>query len=450
MKSSKILLVDDDTTFCELIGDVLQFEGYKFSSAHNGKNALSKIASGNYDLLLLDLDLPDISGIDVLKEACLNRPNLPIVMVSGQGTIKYAVQAVKLGAHDFIEKPIDAQRLLLTVQNALEFSIMKYKNDRSNSENFERYGMIGNSEGIKKIFAFIDLLAPTNSPVFITGESGTGKELVARAIHKNGNRAKAPFISVNCAAIPETLIESELFGHEKGAFTDARSSKKGSFQIAHQGTIFLDEVGDLSQNAQAKILRILESGEIMPVGSETVAKVDVRVITATNKNLKNLINEGVYREDLFYRINVIPLQLPPLRERIDDIIPLSNYFLIQSCQTNILDPKELLPDAHLILKNLTWNGNVRELKNFIEKLAVLTPSQKITSRIVQSFTTFPLTHFDPTKKETLREAREAFEKTYILIALEEQDWNMTKTAEILDIERSHLYRKVEQLGIKPQ
>ena len=448
MESAKILLVDDDATFCELIGDILQFEGFNFTSAQTAHHALSLLTTHEYDLVLLDLDLPDLNGIDVLKQTRLSRPHLSVVIVSGQGTIKNAVEAVKLGAFDFIEKPLDAQRLLLTVRNTLQVGLLKQKQERSIEENFKHYGMIGNSEAIKKIFSLIDSLAATNSPVFITGESGTGKELVARAIHNNSNRSKAHFVSVNCAAIPETLIESELFGHEKGAFTDARASKKGFFQLAHQGTIFLDEVGDLSQNAQAKILRVLESGEIMPVGSEISTKVNVRILTATNKNIKKMVAEGKYREDLFYRIHVIPIHLPPLRERADDIIPLSNYFLKQSCETNNLDPKELLPDAHLILKNLPWKGNIRELKNFIEKLAVLTQTPRITSRIIQSLLTFPYTHIDTSKRETLRQARQAFEKTYIQMTLEAHNGNMTKAAESLEIERSHLYRKVEQLGIK--
>ena len=443
-----ILLVDDDLTFCELVGDILKFEGYDFTSAYDGKTALQLLQVNQFDLLLLDLDLPDIDGLAVLKQTLSLDLKIPIVMVSGKGNIKVAVEAVKLGAYDFIEKPIDAHRLLLTVKNTLEANLLKRIKNHTIEDNLKNYGMIGASEIMNKIFGLIDQLAPTNTPIFITGESGTGKELVARAIHNKSKRADAAFISVNCSAIPETLIESELFGHEKGAFTDAKHSKKGLFQSAHLGTIFLDEVGDLSQNAQAKILRVLESGEILPVGCETTKKVDARLISATNKNLEEMVSKGSYREDLFYRINVIPIHLIPLRERKDDIIPLSNYFLEQSCFINNLKPKQLLPDALFVLNNLQWKGNVRELKNIIEKLAILSPSPQITSRIVHNLLKFPNLDINTSQKETLRQAREAFEKTYILTVLKEQNWNMTKAAEILDIERSHLYRKVEQLGIK--
>jgi len=446
--NQNILLVDDDETFCELVGDILKFEGYGFTSAYDGNTALQLLKTNQFDLLLLDLDLPDIDGIKVLKQTLSLGLKIPIVMVSGKGNIKVAVEAVKSGAYDFIEKPIDAHRLLLTVKNTLEANLLKRIEKQKAEDNLKNYGMIGVSNIMNKIFALIDQLAPTNSPIFITGESGTGKELVARSIHHKSKRADAAFISVNCSAIPETLIESELFGYEKGAFTDARHSKKGLFQTAHQGTIFLDEVGDLSLNAQAKILRVLESGEILPVGSETSKKVDVRLISATNKNIEEMVATGLYREDLFYRINVIPVYLPPLREKKDDIDPLSKYFLEQSCQTNNLKSKKLLPQALLVLKNMNWKGNVRELKNIIEKLAILSPSQKITSHVVHSLLKFPYLDINTSQKETLKQAREAFEKAFIETVLHEQNWNMTKAAEILDIERSHLYRKVEQLGIK--
>jgi DNA-binding NtrC family response regulator len=447
MENASILVVDDDKTFRDLLTDVLQFAGFSVFSAENGQSALKALEANHADLVLLDLVLPDIDGIEVLQRALAMKPGLAVVMISGQGNIQRAVEATKLGAYDFLEKPLEAPRVLITVRNALEASALRKQSELSIAQSLECYGMIGASPALRKVFTLIDVLAPTNTPILITGESGTGKELVALALHKHSKRASAPFIRVNCAAIPDTLIESELFGHEKGAFTDARVAKKGLFHLANTGTIFLDEIGDLSPLAQAKILRVLEQGEILRVGAEKYEQVDVRLISASNKNIEKMISEGTFREDLFYRINVVPLYLPPLRERREDIVPLAKHFLAEACRTNNVGPKEFLPDAAAVLTTLPWKGNVRELKNFVEKLALLTESVRVTGRIVQNVLHFPDIDTTPTA-ETLRHAREKFERSFILTALEENNWNIPQAAEVLGIERSHLYRKMEKLGIK--
>lgn len=448
MEKSTILVVDDDQTLRDLLTDVLKFEGYEVVCAENGEKAINQLVTNDLDLVLLDLVLPDKDGIEVLKSALAEKPNLVIIMISGQGTIQKAVDAIKLGAYDFLEKPLDAQRVLVTVRNALEADTLRKQVQHSAEETLKRYGMIGNSKVLKRFYSMIDVLAPSNTAIMISGESGTGKELVARALHKNSKRAENPFIRVNCAAIQDTLVESELFGHEKGAFTDARTSKKGLFQMAHTGTLFLDEIADLSLQAQAKILLALESGEVLRVGAEKYEKVDVRIISASNKDIEKMVSERTFREDLFFRINVVPLYLPPLRDRKEDIIPLANHYLSESCRNNGLEPKELTPDAEVTLMNRKWGGNVRELKNFIEKLAILSESVRITSRIVNGVLQFPDLDGKPTSRETLRQARETFERSFILSALQEFNWNVTQTAEALGIERSHLYRKMEKFGIK--
>ncbi len=449
MNNANILLVDDDHTFSTLMGDVLQFAGFNVTLAGDGESALKLLESQQFDLALLDILLPDINGVDVLQKALALQPDLTVIMISGGKEIKPAVDAIKHGAYDYIEKPLDAQRLLLTVRNTLEALTLKRKRDLNLQEAWNRYGMIGESPAMRRVFALVDALAPTRTPILITGESGTGKELVAQALHKNSKRANAPFIKVNCAAIPDTLVESELFGHEKGAFTDARSSKKGLFQLAHSGTLFLDEIGDLSPLAQAKVLTAIEDGKILRVGAERYEAVDVRIISATNKPLEEKVTNGQFRKDLFYRINVVPIQLPPLRERSDDISALAIHFLKQVCQEEMIAAKELLPDAQIVLKNQLWESNVRGLANCMRRLAVLAEPRKISGRMIQNVLKFnePIA-VESSTPTTLREARQAFERSYIQSALAECGGNVSKTAEILGIERSHLYRKMEQLGIK--
>jgi two-component system nitrogen regulation response regulator NtrX len=449
MGKSKILVVDDDKTLRDLLADVLQFDGYDVLSAGEGGSALKTLESNrDIELMLLDLVLPDMDGTEVLQRTLATKPGITVVMISGHGSIERAVEATKLGAYDFLEKPLEARRVLITVRNALEASALRKQVQVSAGESLQRYGMIGESRALRRIFALIDVLAPTSMPVLITGKSGTGKELVARALHKNSKRAAAPFVRVNCAAIPDTLIESELFGHEKGAFTDARSVKSGLFQLAHTGTLFLDEIADLSLQAQAKVLLALERGEILRVGGEKYEQVDVRIISASNRNIEEMVTNGTFREDLFYRINVVPLHLPRLCDRPEDILPLARHFLSAACRSNDLEAKELLPDAQAVLTSQKWKGNVRELKNFMEKLAILSEQTRITGRIVDTVLHFPDLETTPTSRETLRQAREAFERSFILTTLRQLNWNITQTAEALGIERSHLYRKMEKLGIE--
>ncbi len=443
-----ILVVDDNLTHLELLVDILQFHGFIVHSAQNGNNALSVLESQPIDLMLLDLVLPDIDGLEVLRQALAKYPGLAVIMISGQGNIQLAVEAVKLGAFDFLEKPLEAQRVLLTVRNALEILSLRKLHFDSMDDSFQIDGMIGRSHALNKVFALIDVLAPTNNSILVTGESGTGKELIARAIHKKSKRSNEAFVKVNCAAIPETLIESELFGYEKGAFTDARNAKKGQFLLADGGTLFLDEIGDLSLSAQAKILCALEEGEILPVGSEEHQRVDVRVIAASNKNIKEMVSNGTFREDLIYRINVVEIHVPPLRERKEDIIAIAEHYLVEACQENDIPAKHLLPDAKAVLTSLPWKGNVRELKNFTQKLAILVEAKQINGSIIRSLLRFPELNTTTPTKQTLRQAREEFERMYIQSILKQCENNVTRSAEILGIERSHLYRKMEKLRIK--
>ena len=443
-----ILVVDDDLTHLELLVDILQFHGFIVHSAQNGNNALSVLESQPIDLMLLDLVLPDIDGLEVLRQALAKYPGLAVIMISGYGNVQLAVEAVKMGAHDFLEKPLEAQRVLLTVRNALELLSLRKLHFDSMEDSFQIDGMIGRSHALNKVFALIDVLAPTNNSILVTGESGTGKELIARAIHKKSKRSNEAFVKVNCAAIPETLIESELFGYEKGAFTDARNAKKGQFLLADGGTLFLDEIGDMSLSAQSKILRALEEGEILPVGSEEQQRVDVRVIAASNKNIKEMMSNGTFREDLFYRINVVEIHVPPIRDRKEDIVLIVEHYLGEACRDNDMSAKELLPDAKAVLTSLPWKGNVRELKNFTQKLAILVEANQINGSIIRNLLRFPeLNTITPTK-QTLRQAREEFERMYIQSILKQCENNVTRTAKILGIERSHLYRKMEKLGIK--
>jgi two-component system, NtrC family, nitrogen regulation response regulator NtrX len=448
MPFDHILIVDDDALFCNLLSDVLAFEGFHVVTALDGASGWAFLERQKPDLLLLDLALPDTDGIQVLQRVLRRYPDLSVVMISGQGSIQQAVDAVKMGAYDFLEKPVDAQRVLLTVRNALQATNFKNTCNQTIEKNLEAYGMVGMSRGIQRVFSLIDALTQTDTPVLITGENGTGKELVAQALYKLGRRSAAPFIHVNCAAIPDTLLESELFGHEKGAFTDAHASRKGKFQLAHTGTLFLDEIGDLSLQAQAKILRALEHGEVSPLGSEQMEQVDVRLLCATNQNLPQMLTEKRFREDLYYRINIVPIHLLPLRERQEDIMPLAKYFLRHFCKIHKCEAKELLSDAQAFLRTQPWSGNVRELRNTMEKLVILAHSQRISARLVQNILQFHSEEATSTARETLREAREDFERSFIQATLNEFHGSMTDTAAALDIDRSHLYRKMEQLGIR--
>jgi two-component system, NtrC family, nitrogen regulation response regulator NtrX len=450
MNKARILVVDDDPLFRELVRDVLQVEEYVVSLGGNGYEALERIKIDRPDLLLLDVSMPDLSGLQVLAQAKKEQPDLTVVMISGQSTIKDAVQAIKLGAYDFIEKPVDAQRILLTVRNTLEVAQVRKIVNTTTEQNLARYGMIGASAAMQRVFAVIDTLAPTDAPVLITGENGTGKELVARSLHKLSKRSTGPFVQVNCAAIPDTLLESELFGYEKGAFTDARINKKGRFQLAQNGTLFLDEIGDLSLQAQAKILLALEQCEVMPLGAEKAGHVDIRFMFATNKEIESMVAAGTFRKDLYYRINVVPIYLLPLRQRPDDIVPMAEFYLQQFHHSYPGEAKILTKDAAAFLESLPWEGNSRELRNMMEKTCILLETEVITGLLLKRISHFQDSDFAslPRTRETLKGARDAFEKEYIQSILEEQRGNIQHTAELLGINRSHLYRKMIQLGIE--
>jgi len=443
-----VLIVDDDPHVRESLKEILDYAGHAAEEAGDGKAALDLLSRKPVDLVLLDLDLPRVPGLDVLRRTAAEHPEVPVVIISGKGTIRTAVEATKLGAYDFLEKPLEAERTLLTVRNALEKALLLRQRDRLLEEARERYRMVGSSPAMQGIYRLIDKAAGSQSKVLIVGEHGTGKEMIARAIHHNSSRAAGPFVAVNCAAIPEALIESELFGHEKGAFTGASTSHRGKFEQANGGTLFLDEVGDMSLMTQAKTLRALAEGVIERVGGDRPIEVDVRVIAATNKDLVAEMAEGNFREDLFYRLNVITIEVPPLRERRDDIPDLIDHFLALFCQENGVPEKRLARGAYSVLVKHAWPGNVRQLRNVIERLVVLSDGATINAReATQALKTLP-SHCQPAGYPTLREAREEFERDFILKTLVSHDWKMQETAAALGIERSHLWKKMKRYGIE--
>ena len=444
-----ILVVDDDPYIRESLEDILSFEGYHCLTAKDGLEALDYLENNSIDLILLDLKLPRLDGIEVLKRSIAVRPNIPVVMISGQGTIQLAVEATKLGAFDFLEKPLEADRILITVRNALQKRHLQLQRDALLFETQSRYRMIGNDPKMREVYALIDRASKVSSKVLITGEPGTGKELVARAIHLNSPRAGFPFVPVNCAAIPETLIESELFGHVKGSFTGAIANRAGKFQQAHKGTLFLDEIGDMSLMTQSKILRVIDDNVIQRVGDQRSARADVRLVAATNKNLAEEVEKGNFREDLFYRINVFTIHLPPLRERRTDIRPLAEAFLEEICLTEGLPRKSLAQNVWPILLEYDWPGNVRQLRNVIEQAAVLTQQQLIEpNAILQAIQTkSDESHFSSSER-TLRQARMAFERDFIMKTLAAHDGRIQETADALGIQRSHLWKKMKMYGIE--
>lgn len=443
-----ILIVDDDSLVRESLKEILSYRGYSCLEAGDGKEALEFLNKNPADLLLLDLKLPRVDGIEVLKQALGNYPDLPVIMISGHGTIQLAVEATKIGAYDFLEKPLEAERTLLTVRNALEKSLLLHQRNQLIQQAQQRYRMIGSSPEMKKVYALIEKAAASQAKVLIIGENGTGKELIAQAIHHTSNRAAASFVTTNCAAIPENLIESELFGHEKGAFTGAHAIHRGKFEQAHGGTLFLDEIGDTSLMVQAKILRAVEENMIQRVGSEHTISVDVRIIAATNKDLNLEMQQGNFREDLFYRLNVIAIYVPRLRDHQEDIDDLAQYFLQHFCEANGMPQKKLHPKALATLFHYEWPGNVRQLRNVIERLVVLSEHKIITAKE----TSEALQKIIPNPQEPiytdLREAREQFEREFILKTLIAHHWKVQPAAATLGIERTHLWKKMKRYGIE--
>ena len=441
-----ILIVDDEIGIRQSLGALLRDEGYEIEAVASGEECLEQIGRRNFDLILLDVWLKKMDGLETL-ERIQQREGAPMaVMISGHGNIETAVRATKLGAFDFIEKPLSLEKIVLVVRNALDYVRLESENRRLRAELEEKHQILGNSVPMKALRQQIALTAPTNGRVLIYGESGVGKEVVARALHEASLRSTRQFVEVNCAAIPDELIESELFGHVKGSFTVATEDKIGKFQKADGGTLFLDEVGDMSLKTQAKVLRVLEEQRFEPVGSNTAVTVDVRVIAATNKKLDEEIARGAFREDLFYRLNVIPFYMPALRDRAEDISLFVRHFLSEFSAEYGKRPREMSDAALEILMRYSWPGNVRELRNLIERLVIICPQQRIEPPHL------PPELFRGSKSAqhpyaSLHEARSAYERDFILRKLEEHQWNMTHTAAALGLERSHLYRKMKTLGI---
>jgi two-component system nitrogen regulation response regulator NtrX len=444
-----ILIVDDEAGIRESLGSLLRDEGYDVASVASGEECLELTSHRDFDLILLDIWLKKMDGIEALSQIQSRDEPPVVIMISGHGKIETAVRATKLGAFDFIEKPLSLGKVILAVRNALEYTRLEEENRRLRAQLEERHEILGSSVPMKALRQQIALTAPTNGRVLIYGESGTGKELVARALHGNSARSSRPFVEVNCAAIPEELIESEMFGHRKGSFTGASEDKVGKFQKADGGTLFLDEVGDMSLKTQSKVLRVLEEQRVEPLGSNQPVNVDVRVLAATNKRLEEEIGRNAFREDLFYRLNVIPFYVPALRERTEDIPILAAHFLAAFCAEYGKKQKEFSGSAMEVLLGYPWPGNVRELKNLVERLVIMCPSHEIEPHHLPP-ELFRGASKSPQKPyESLQEARSAYEREFVLRKLEENRWNMTKTADALGLERSHLYRKMRSLGIAP-
>jgi two-component system, NtrC family, nitrogen regulation response regulator NtrX len=453
VKPARILIVDDEPLIRQSLAGVLEDEGYETHSVATGEECWDELNRASYELVLLDVWLPGMDGLETLSRIqelpFASRP--VVVIISGHGTIETAVKATKLGAFDFIEKPLTIEKTSLAVKNALQQHRLQLELERFKEDGRLKLQIIGESVPMKALRQQLALMAATNGRVLIYGESGTGKELVAHAIHSLSARVAEPFVEVNCAAIPEDLIESELFGHRKGSFAGAIDDKIGKLQKADGGTLFLDEVGDMSLKTQAKVLRSLDEQRFEPLGADTSIQVDVRVIAATNKNLEEEIERGNFREDLFYRLNVIPFYVPPLRQRLEDIPLLADHFLKEFTMAYGRKPKELTPEAFAALQEHRWPGNVRELRNLMERIVIMNPQVRVDSRHI------PL---NPAKRAvfervperfgSLHEVRAAVEREYILKTLDETKGNVTRTAEVLGLERSNLYRKMKALGIAPK
>jgi len=445
-----ILIVDDEAGIRDSLSSILTEEGYAVESVSSGEECLARLAKDRIDLVLLDIWLPQMDGIETLERMRRDGHFPMVVMISGHGNIETAVRATKLGAFDFVEKPLSLEKTMQSVKRALEFLRLEVENRRLREELGQRYQVLGDSVPMKALRQQIALAAPTNGRVLIYGESGTGKELVAHALHAVSLRSREPFVEVNCAAIPEELIESELFGHVKGSFTGASEDKVGKFQKADNGTLFLDEVGDMSLRTQAKVLRVLEEQRLERVGSNHPTAVNVRVIAATNKKLEDQIALGLFREDLFYRLNVIPFTVPALRERVEDIPILTRYFLAEFAAAYGRKPKEISDAALAVLARYSWPGNVRELRNLIERLMIICPHSRIEPLHLPPELFRGLTAISSRPNATLHEARSAYEREFILRKLSENQWNRTRTAVALGLERSHLYRKMKSLGISAE
>ena len=462
--AASILIVDDERNVLLTLNQSLQLAEYRTELAHSGQVALDVLFARPVDAVVMDVRMPDMDGLTVLAKMLELRPNLPVIMMSGHGTIDTAVKATQLGARDFLEKPIARERLLVAVRNALEHHAVVRQLHELQAE-VGQFEMVGKGVAMARVYELIRRVAPSEGRVLITGENGSGKELIARAIHQNSRRRAAPFVKLNCAAVPHELIESELFGHEKGAFTGAFAMRRGKFELAHEGTLFLDEVGDMPPPMQAKLLRVLQEGELERVGGSETLKVDVRVIAATNKELEKEIAANRFREDLYYRLNVIHLKSPPLRERREDLPELISVFMAEACAKNGRRVLKLSAEASQLLESHDYPGNVRELRNLIERLAILgegpvisgAEAEELLPRAPRSGVSQPprplplpppLQEPKPATARTFREQVEDAEREIILATLLATNDNVTDAARILDLERGHFYKKMKALGIR--
>ena len=446
-----ILIVDDEVSILQSLEGILSDEGFETICVESGTLALEKIEEVMPDLVLLDIWMPDMDGIETLVKIKEAYPNLQVVIMSGHGTIETAVKATTIGAYDFIEKPLSLEKLLLSINNALDYYRLEEEINLFKQKEKDKYNITGYSKSITELKEQIKIVAPTNAWVLISGENGTGKELAAHTIHRLSGRNHKPMVEVNCAAIPEELIESELFGHEKGAFTGASTMRKGKFDLAHEGTIFLDEIGDMSLKTQSKTLRILEEQKFERVGGSRTIHVDVRVIAATNKDLETEIEKGNFREDLYFRLNVIPIIVPPLRERVEDVPELLSVFQKEISLNANLESKEFSSESIEILKKYQWPGNIRELRNLVERLVIMTPEKLIQAKDIPP----PFNRLSDVKEGfdsalmfgSIKEAREKFERAFIEIKLREFNGNISQTAEAIGVQRSSLHRKIKAYGL---
>jgi two-component system, NtrC family, nitrogen regulation response regulator NtrX len=448
MKS--VLIIDDEKEICESIKMILEYEDYNVDYAVKASEGLNKLEAIPFSALLLDIQMPEMNGFEVLKKIKENSNKVSVIIISAHGSVENAIKATRLGAFDFIEKPIDRDKLLISIRNAVEQSNLLLENEDI-KKNFMGDGKIlGKSKAIHQILELIDKVAPLDTRVMITGENGTGKELVARAIHSKSNRKDKPFVEVNCAAIPNELIESELFGHEKGSFTGAVQQRIGKFELANKGIIFLDEVGDMSLQAQAKVLRAIEDSKIERVGGTKTIDVDVRIISATNKNLNEEIEKGNFREDLFHRLNVIPFNIPPLKDRQEDIPILAESFAADITAKHKKPPVKFSEEAMKLLQAQKWSGNVRELRNFVERVIIIIDKREIEKKDIEQL--FPGGKSSMkdilSESNSFQEFKEKAERAFIIKQLNANDWNISKTAEVLDIQRSHLYNKMKKYEIE--
>ena len=461
---SRVLVIDDEAAIRDSLRMILEYEDYQFVGAASGQEALDVVKRERPDIVLLDIKMPGMDGMEVLRKLRALDEGLPVVMISGHGNTATAVEAIRLGAIDFLDKPLSSERVIVTLRNVLRQSELSTENRDLKVAMESRYELVGQSPGLRNVLEAVTRAAPTNATVLLLGESGVGKELVARTIHRNSPRSGQRFVQVNCAAIPEELIESELFGHEKGSFTGATEKQVGKFEQADRGTIFLDEIGDMSQKTQAKVLRVLQEQEVERLGSARTIKVDVRVIAATNKNLEDAISRGEFREDLFFRLNVIPIVVPPLRERREDIPRLVQHFAKRTAEEHNLKPKRFDQAAMDALQRYRWRGNIRELRNTVERLLIMSPTEYV--RVddlpveIRSGEPARVSVAEPegsakgtetnTGPGTLREFKDAAERAYLVQKLRENNWNISRTAELIDTPRSNLYKKLEQYGIKQE